>query len=159
MFEIMDVRIRKAKIEDMPRVLELIQELATYEKAPDEMINTVENLESDGFGGTQVFDCIVAEGDDIIVGFALFFTGYSTWKARTLYLEDFIVSEVYRGKGYGTLLFEEVLAEAQRREVKRMDWQVLEWNEPAIQFYKKYKATLDGEWYNGRFFEEDLNHF
>jgi len=159
MFEIMDVRIRKAKIEDMPRVLELIQELATYEKAPDEMINTVENLERDGFGGTKVFDCIVAEGDDIIVGFALFFTGYSTWKGRTLYLEDFIVSEVYRGKGYGKLLFEEVLAEAKRREVKRMDWQVLEWNEPAIQFYKKYKATLDGEWYNGRFFEEDLNHF
>lgn len=159
MFEIMDVRIRKAKIEDMPRVLELIQELATYEKAPDEMINTVENLERDGFGESKVFDCIVAEGDDLIVGFALFFTGYSTWKGRTLYLEDFIVSETYRGKGYGKLLFEEVIAEAKRREVKRMDWQVLEWNEHAIQFYKKYKATLDGEWYNGRFFEEDLNHF
>lgn len=155
----MEVKIRKARIEDMPRVLELIQELATYEKAPDEMINTVENLEKDGFGDKKIFDCIVAENEENIVGFAIYFTGYSTWKGRTLYLEDFIVSEQYRGKGYGKLLFEEVLNEARRRKVKRMDWQVLEWNEPAIQFYKKYKATLDGGWMNGRFFEEDINSF
>lgn len=150
----MEVKIRKAKSEDMPRVLELIQELATYEKAPDEMINTVENLEKDGFGTDKVFDCIVAEKEGVIVGFALYFTGYSTWKGRTLYLEDFIVSEQYRGKGYGKMLFEEVLKEAKRRNVKRMDWQVLDWNEPAIKFYEKYNATLDGEWFNGRFFFE-----
>lgn len=150
----MEVKIRKAGIEDMPRVLELIQELATYEKAPDEMINTVENLEKDGFGTDKVFDCIVAEKEGVIVGFALYFTGYSTWKGRTLYLEDFIVSEQYRGKGYGKMLFEEVLKEAKRRNVKRMDWQVLDWNESAIKFYEKYNATLDGEWFNGRFFFE-----
>lgn len=151
--------IRKATKNDMPQVLDLIQELATYEKAPDEMINTVENLENDGFGENKIFDCIVAEWDDKIVGFALYFTGYSTWKGRTLYLEDFIVNEAYRGQGIGKILFEEVMQEAKRRGAKRMDWQVLDWNKPAIRFYKKHGATLDGEWLNGRFFEDEIKNF
>jgi GNAT superfamily N-acetyltransferase len=153
----MQISIRTARPNDMSVVLNLIQELAVYEKAPNEVINTVENLIKDGFGDSKIFDCIVAENNLTIVGFALYFTGYSTWKGRTLYLEDILVTESFRGKGVGSSLFEAVVNEAKKRGVKRMDWQVLEWNEPAIQFYKKYKATLDSEWINGRFFEQDLH--
>jgi len=104
----MKITIRQSQKEDMPKVLEYIQELATYEKAPDEMVNTVEDLEKNGFGDNKVFDCLVAEVENIVVGFALYYTGYSTWKGRTLYLEDFLVSEDYRGKGIGKLLFNQV---------------------------------------------------
>ena len=155
----MKITIRQSQKEDMPKVLEFIQELATYEKAPDEMVNTVEDLEKNGFGDNKVFDCIVAEVENIVVGFALYYTGYSTWKGRTLYLEDFLVSEDYRGKGIGKLLFNQVILEAKKRNVKRMDWQVIDWNEPAINFYNKYNARLDGEWINGRLFEEDIRNF
>ncbi|MDC0339411.1 GNAT family N-acetyltransferase [Flavobacteriales bacterium] len=155
----MKITIRQSQKEDMPKVLEYIQELATYEKAPDEMENTVEDLEKNGFGDHKVFDCIVAEIENNIVGFALYYTGYSTWKGRTLYLEDFLVSEDYRGKGIGKLLFNQVILEAKKRNVKRMDWQVIDWNKPAINFYNKYNARLDGEWINGRLFEEDIRNF
>ena len=155
----MKITIRQSQKEDMPKVLEYIQELATYEKAPDEMENTVEDLEKNGFGDHKVFDCIVAEIENNIVGFALYYTGYSTWKGRTLYLEDFLVSEDYRGKGIGRLLFKQVILEAKKRNVKRMDWQVIDWNKPAINFYNKYNARLDGEWINGRLFEEDIRNF
>ena len=155
----MKITIRQSQKKDMPKVLEYIQELATYEKEPDEMVNTVENLEKNGFGENKVFDCIVAEIENNVVGFALYYTGYSTWKGRTLYLEDFLVSEDYRGKGIGKLLFNQVILEAKKRGVKRMDWQVIDWNDPAINFYKKYNATLDGEWFNGRLYEEDIRNF
>ena len=155
----MKITIRQSQKEDMPKVLEYIQELATYEKAPDEMVNTVEDLEKNGFGDNKVFDCLVAEVENIVVGFALYYTGYSTWKGRTLYLEDFLVSEDYRGKGIGRLLFNQVILEAKKRNVKRMDWQVIDWNEPAINFYSKYNATLDREWINGRLFEEEIQNF
>lgn len=144
--------IRTAKKTDMPAVLELIQELASYENEPDAVINTVSQLEKDGFGDSKVFDCIVADQKGIVVGFALYFTGYSTWKGKTLYLEDFLVKEALRGTGIGKLLFNEVVNEAKRRRVRRMDWQVLDWNKPAIEFYKKNEALLDGEWLNGRLF-------
>jgi GNAT superfamily N-acetyltransferase len=153
----MPVEIRIALREDMSQVLNLIKELAVYEKAPNEVINSTKNLEEDGFGENKIFDCFVAELNGVIVGFALFYTGYSTWKGRTLYLEDILVTASERGKGIGAMLFEAVKSEAIKRGVKRMDWQVLEWNEPAIQFYKKYNATLDAEWINGRFFENDLH--
>lgn len=144
--------VRSAIPSDMENVLELIKELATYEKAPNEVINTTENLLKDCFGEHKICDCIVAEQDNNVVGFALFFTGYSTWKGRTLYLEDILVTESCRGQGIGALLFEKVIEIAKDRKVKRMDWQVLEWNEPAINFYKKYNATLDPEWFNGRLY-------
>lgn len=148
--------IRNAEVEDMPNVMGLIRALADYEKAPKEVTNSVDQLIKDGFGEDKIFDCLVALVKGEIVGFALYFTGYSTWKGRTLSLEDFLVKDVFRGNGIGKLLFEEVLKVAKRRKVKRMDWQVLDWNEPAIHFYKKYGATLDGAWLNGRFFEEDI---
>ena len=137
----------------MPAVHQLVKELAIYEKAPDAVLTTPEEFVSDGFGERPWFDCLVAELDNgKIIGFALFYTNYSTWKGKCLYLEDFIVNEDYRGIGAGKALFEAVVAEAKRRKVRRMDWQVLDWNEPAIRFYKKYGALLDPEWLNGRLF-------
>ena len=152
----MEVQIRRGEIKDMQEVLNLIKELAIYEKAPDEVEMTVEELIEDGFNDNPIFDVIVAEAENNIVGFALYYTSYSTWKGKALYLEDFIVSESFRKYGIGKRLFDEVVKEAKKRQVKRMEWQVLEWNEPAINFYKKYDATLDGEWVNGRLFYDDI---
>lgn len=144
--------IRKATAEDASLIHQLICELAVYEKAGNEVKTTPEELLRDGFGKNPVFECLVAELENEIIGFALYFTGYSTWKGKTLYLEDFLVTESQRGQGVGKLLFDAVIAEAKRRKVRRMDWQVLDWNEPAINFYKKYGAALDPEWLNGRFY-------
>lgn len=142
--------IREARPNDMQSVHALITELAVYEKAADQMTNSVGQLIEDGFGANKLFDCIVAELDGVVVGFALFYTSYSTWKGACLYLEDFLVTEKLRGKGIGKLLFDEVYQIAKNRKVGRFEWQVLDWNEPAINFYKKYNANLDPEWLNGK---------
>lgn len=147
----MNASIRKATPEDMPKVLELITELAVYENAAEQVENTVEQLTEDGFGANPVFECIVAE-EETVVGFALFYTSYSTWKGTCLYLEDLLVTESKRRAGIGKLLFDEVLQVAKDRGAKRFEWQVLDWNEPAINFYKKYNADLDPEWINGKLF-------
>jgi GNAT superfamily N-acetyltransferase len=149
--------IRKGKKEDLPRVLELIKELATYERAPDEVSNTVEQMEQDGFGPHPVYGLWVAENECGIVGIAIWYWRYSTWKGRRLYLEDIVVTEQERGKGIGKQLFDRVVEEARQLGAKGMVWQVLEWNEPAIHFYKKYyQASLDGEWINCSLSEEDI---
>jgi GNAT superfamily N-acetyltransferase len=145
-----DTTIRTATPKDMQAVNDLIHELAVYEKAGEQHINTTEQLIEDGFGSNKVFDCIVAELNGTVVGFALFYTSYSTWKGKCLYLEDFLVTEKLRAKGIGKLLFDEVYQIAKNKKVGRFEWQVLDWNEPAINFYKKYNATLDGEWLNGK---------
>lgn len=145
-----NIKIRKATPNDMPAVHGLIRELAIYEKAEEQHTNSIEQLTEDGFGPNKVFDCIVAEKDGIVVGFALFYTSYSTWKGKCLYLEDFLVTESMRGLGIGKLLFDEVLQIAKNRKVGRFEWQVLDWNEPALNFYRKYNANLDGEWVNGK---------
>jgi len=142
--------IRQALPNDMQDVHNLIRELAIYEKAEKEHTNTVEQLIKDGFGDNNVFDCIVAEQNSIVIGFALYYTSYSTWKGSCLYLEDFLVTEKMRGKGIGKLLFDEVILIAKKRKVGRFEWQVLDWNEPALNFYRKYNATLDEEWINGK---------
>lgn len=154
-----NIRIRKATATDMKDVLALIHELAIYENAPNEVINTEAQLIEDGFGNQKAFDCLVAiSSKGETVGMALFYTGYSTWKGKTLYLEDFLVKQAFRKEGIGQQLFEAVVSEAKKRKVKRMDWQVLDWNEPAINFYKKNNALLDSEWINGRlFFNYDEN--
>jgi GNAT superfamily N-acetyltransferase len=146
----MRIKIRTALKSDMPVVLDLIKDLAIYEKEPEAVITSVKQLETDGFGENKVFDCVVAENEIGVVGFALYYTGYSTWKGKTLYLEDFLVKKDCRGLGIGKLLFQNVVDEAKRRGVKRMDWQVLEWNKLAIDFYKRNNADLDPEWLNGR---------
>jgi len=146
----MKITVREAVPSDMEAVWNLIRELAIYEKAEHEFINTVDHLTKDGFGPNEVFDCIVAEVGSQVIGFALYYTSYSTWKGKCLYLEDFLVTEAWRGKGIGKLLFDRVFQEAKDRNVGRFEWQVLDWNEPAINFYKKYDAILDEEWLNGK---------
>ncbi|UII33420.1 GNAT family N-acetyltransferase [Fulvivirga ulvae] len=142
--------IREGKKEDLPRTLELIKELAAYEKAPDEVTNTVEQMEKDGFGDHPIYGMFVAENEDqVIVGIAIYYYRYSTWKGKRIYLEDIVVTESERGKGTGKLLFDRVIQQGKESECSGMVWQVLDWNEPAINFYKKYyNATLDGEWIN-----------
>ena len=144
----MEVTIRFGSRADLPRVLELIKELATYEKAPHEVINTVEWMEKDGFGPQPIFGFFVAEMEGIIQGISLYYWRYSTWKGKRLYLEDIIVTEQQRGKGLGKLLFDRTMQHALDEKCTGMMWQVLDWNEPAINFYKKYGAKLDGEWIN-----------
>ena len=145
----MDIIIRRAEKKDCARLLELIQELAVYEKAPNEVTVTLSHFEQSGFGNNRVWWAFVAEKDNVIVGFVLYYIRYSTWKGQCLYLEDFIVTENMRGQGIGKLLFDRVVQETKDKGFSRMVWQVLEWNEPAINFYKKYKANLDPEWING----------
>lgn len=145
-----EIVVRKAVIEDVKSLLNLVKELALYENCPNEVEVSIEEMKEAGFGERRVFDSIVAEIEGEIIGMAIFYTGYSTWKGKTLYLEDFLVTEKWRRKGIGKLLFERVIQEAKERKVRRMDWQVLDWNEPAIEFYKKYNALLDPEWMNGR---------
>jgi GNAT superfamily N-acetyltransferase len=144
------MKLRAAVKEDCKRLLELIQELAVYEKAPDEVIVTLDHFEESGFGENPVWWAFVTEDEQQAVqGFALYYIRYSTWKGQCIYLEDLLVTEIMRGKGIGKLLFEAVMNETKNRGFKRMCWQVLDWNEPAINFYKKYNATLDPEWMNG----------
>jgi len=143
--------IRAAEPKDVEAIFGLINELAHYEKAPEQVTNTAHQLAIDLFQD-KICHAIVAEKNEEMVGFALYYISYSTWKGRCLYLEDFYVKESRRKQGIGALLFEEILEIAKKMQVKRMDWQVLEWNEPAIEFYKKYDAILDPEWLNGRLF-------
>lgn len=144
------MKLKPAIKEDCKRLLELIQELADYEKAPDEVVVSLSHFEESGFGANPLWWAFVAEDDNqVIQGFALYYIRYSTWKGQCLYLEDLLVTEAVRGKGVGKLLFEAVMTETKNRGFKRMCWQVLDWNEPALNFYKKFNATLDPEWMNG----------
>jgi len=144
----MDITIRRAVKEDCPRLLELVQELAVYERAPDEVTVTLNHFEESGFGPLPVWWSFVAEENNVILGFALYYIRYSTWKGQRMYLEDLYVTEAMRGKGLGKLLFDQLIEEAKTRKLHGMMWQVLEWNEPAIKFYKKYEANFDAEWVN-----------
>ncbi len=140
--------IRQAVIEDCPRMLELIKELAIFEKAPDEVTVSLSEFEDAGFGTQPVWGAFVAEISGEIVGISLYYTRYSTWKGRRLYLEDLIVTESMRGLGIGKLLFDKTLSYGKQCGFHGMVWQVLDWNEPAIKFYEKYKAEFDAEWIN-----------
>lgn len=148
------MNIRKAKKEDCPRLLELIRELAIFEKAPEKVTVTEEHFVKSGFGPNPVWQAFVATAEDdnhqeMILGFALYYIRYSTWKGQMLYLEDLLITADHRGKGIGKALFERVIQETKERKLRGMTWQVLDWNTPAIDFYKKYHASLDGEWING----------
>ncbi len=144
----MEIKIRRATKEDCPRLLELIKELALYEKAPQEVTVSLEHFRESGFGEKPVWWAFAAEADGKIEGFALYYIRYSTWKGQRMYLEDIIVTEKMRGKGLGKLLLDRLIIEAQEKKLSGIIWQVLEWNEPAINFYKKYNASFDGEWIN-----------
>jgi len=145
----MNINIRPAVKNDLPFIMEMVHELALFEKAPDEVINTAAWMERDGFGENPLFKAIIAENDKEVLGFALYYYRYSTWKGKCLYLEDFYVKEEFRNFGIGKQLFETVIKTAKHDNCNRISWQVLEWNEPAIKFYKKFNATYDKEWLNG----------
>lgn len=146
---IKNIIIREGKPADLPRVLELIKELALYERALEEVDNTVERMLADGFGAQPIFGFLVAEIEEKIIGISVYYFRYSTWKGKVLYLEDIIVTEESRGQGIGYQLFEATAKQAIVLDCRRLSWQVLDWNEPAINFYKKFEANLDGEWING----------
>jgi GNAT superfamily N-acetyltransferase len=140
--------IRKAVKDDCPRLLELVQELATYERAPGEVTVTLEHFNESGFGKQPVWWAFVSEVDEKIVGFSLYYIRYSTWKGQAMYLEDILITNEMRGKGIGKLLFDRLIEEARDKKFNRIIWQVLDWNEPAINFYKKYNADFDADWIN-----------
>lgn len=142
------INIRDGRREDLPTVLTLIKELAAFERAPHEVTNTIEQLEQDGFGARPIYGFFVAESSGDIIGLSLYYWRYSTWKGKRLYLEDIIVTESQRGKGAGKLLFERTMKKALEENCTGMMWQVLDWNEPAIAFYKRYGSKLDAEWVN-----------
>lgn len=144
----MDANIRKGTEADIAQALTLVKELAAYEKAPQEVEVTPEEMTAWGFGPDKQFDFFVAEVNGEVVGLALYYFKYSTWKGKCLFLEDIIVTESQRGKGLGKLLFDKVVQVSKETRVRRMEWQVLDWNTPALEFYKKYAAGLDGEWIN-----------
>ena len=151
--------VRIGTKEDIPQVLSLIKELAEYEKAPHEVTVSLEELIEDGFGEHPIYGLFVAELEGRVIGIALYYEKYSTWKGRSLFLEDIIVTEKMRGTGIGSQLFEAVIGVAKAINSARMEWQVLDWNEPAIAFYKKYNANLDDEWLNGKLTREQIQYY
>lgn len=156
----MDTIIRKATLEDMRPILELIRELAVFEKEPVDVVAiTVDDLERGGFGEHPQFICFVAEVETEIVGMALVYFRFSTWKGRTVHLEDLVVKDAYRGKGIGDLLYTRVMQYAQDQGVKRVNWMVLGWNEDAIRFYERTGATVMDDWWQVEMEEEAIKTF
>ncbi|HLP13699.1 MAG TPA: GNAT family N-acetyltransferase [Flavobacteriales bacterium] len=153
----MNITYRKGTKADIPELLACINELAHYEKAADQVEVDEAELLRDGFGNNPIYEFLVAEQDKTIVGIALYYYKYSTWKGKALFLEDLIVKQQYRRSGAGRKLFIEVCKIAHDQNCRRMDWQVLDWNTPAIEFYKKFEAKLDAGWLDGRLFKGDLD--
>ncbi|MDO9512647.1 MAG: GNAT family N-acetyltransferase [Bacteroidales bacterium] len=150
------MQIRSAQIEDIPEIITMITELAAYEKAVDEVSIRADQLKEDGFGKNPLFEVFIAENENDILGMAFCYKAYSTWKGRVFYLEDIIVKQEYRRMGIGAALFETVRKRAKDFGAARLQWQVLEWNDPAIQFYNKISAALDPEWINCKLNKEQL---
>lgn len=151
--------IRKGEQKDMKSVLELIQELAVFEKEPDAVELTVADLERDGFGSNPLFHTFVAEIDENIVGIALYYYRYSTWKGKTIHLEDLIVKENQRGSGVGFALYSKIIEQGKMDNVRRIEWAVLDWNIPAIEFYKKSGAKILEDWRIAQIDEKGINEF
>jgi GNAT superfamily N-acetyltransferase len=153
------MNIRKGNPEDMQSVLGLIQELAVFEKEPEAVLITVEDLIRDGFGPVPLFNVFVAEVESEIVGIALYYYRYSTWKGKTLHLEDLVVKEKMRGTGLGYALYSEIMKQAKKDKVRRIDWNVLDWNTPAIEFYEKSGAKVLKEWHVAQMDEAGILDF
>ena len=153
------MNIRKGTIEDMSAVLDLIRELATFEKEPNAVVVSVSDLERDGFGESPLFHTFIAEQNNEIVGMALYYYRYSTWKGRTIHLEDLIVKEKMRGSGLGFELYAAVIAQGKNDGVRRIEWNVLDWNTPAIEFYEKSGAKVLKDWLVAQMDENGINAF
>lgn len=153
------MNIRKGEKKDMKAVLELIQELATFEKEPDAVVVTVADLERDGFGDYPLFHTFVAEVENRIVGIALYYYRYSTWKGKTIHLEDLIVKEEMRGSGLGFALYSKIIEQGKTDNVRRIEWAVLDWNTPAIDFYIKSGAKVLDDWRVAQMDENGINEF
>lgn len=151
--------IRKAVKDDMNSVLDLIQELAVFEKEPDAVVVTVDDLVRDGFSENPLFHCFVAELGTEIIGIALYYYRYSTWKGKTIHLEDLIVKENNRGKGVGFALYKEIIRQGKRDKVRRIEWAVLNWNTPAIAFYEKTGAKVLDDWRVAQMNAEGMDQF
>lgn len=145
----MNIIIRRAERKDCIRIRELVHELAVYEKAPHEITVTQEHFEESGFGENPIWWGFVAEVDGKVEAFALYYIRFSTWKGQRMYLEDILVTEKMRGNKIGEMLFERLIEECKEKKFNGLVWQVLNWNEPAINFYKKFNSTFDDEWING----------
>lgn len=155
----MEITIRKAVKEDVPAILRLIKELAEFERAPEAVINTEQMLLEDGFGAKAIYKAFVAEAENTVVGIALYYTAYSTWKGRIFFLDDIVVTEQYRRHGVGKKLIDNVLKDAHETGANQIRWQVLEWNTPAIEFYKNIGMELDPEWINCRMSKENIEAY
>ena len=153
------MKIRKGNINDMPAVLELIKELAHFENEPDAVVVTVEDLEKDGFSENPLFHTFVAEKNEKIVGIALYYYRYSTWKGKTIHLEDLIVKENMRGTGCGSALYKAIMKQGKKDKVRRIEWNVLDWNKPAIDFYEKSGAKILDDWLVVQMNEEGIDNF
>jgi|TARA_A100001518_G_C1217126_1_gene60197 hypothetical protein len=155
----MNINVRESQPEDMPQVLELIKELAHFEEEPNAVIIDAEQLKKDGFGKQPLFKCFVAEVDDKIQGMALIYFRYSTWKGKTVHLEDLMVRDRFRGKGLGIALYKKVMTYALEQNVKRVEWVVIDWNKNAIEFYKNTGANVMPEWNTVQFDETSIKNF
>ncbi len=153
------MNIRRGKPEDMQAVLSLIQELALFEKEPDAVLVTVDDLIRDGFGPVPLFHVFVAEVEDEIVGIALWYYRFSTWKGKTIHLEDLVVKDKMRGTGLGYALYSEIIKQGKKDQVRRVEWNVLDWNTPAIEFYEKSGAKVLRDWYVVQMDEVGINNF
>ncbi len=151
--------IRKGNPEDMQAVLGLIQELAAFENEPEAVLITVDDLIRDGFGPVPLFHVFVAEVESNVVGIALYYYRYSTWKGKTIHLEDLVIKEEMRGTGLGYALYSEIIKQGKKDNVRRIEWNVLDWNTPAIEFYEKSGAKILGDWRVAQMSEEAINYF
>ena len=153
----MKIQIREGIKKDLPTVLRLIKELADFENAKDQVTITLEDLQKDGFGKTPYYRFLVAERDNEIVGLSFYWIRYSTWKGKFLFLEDFVIKKEYKRQGIGSKLFEETINICKNQKLNGMTWQVLNWNTPAINFYKKYNAEISEEWLNGNLTKNQID--
>ena len=153
------VTIRKGELRDVRAMYALVLELATFENAAHEVTNTIEEMEKDGFGSNPAFEFLVAETSNEIIGVAIYFIKYSTWKGKGVYLDDIVVSQPFRHQGVGTMIFDALINECAKHKAKLLHWQVLDWNEPAIAFYKKYQASFDPEWIDCKLSSAQLQAF
>ncbi len=152
------IKIRKGERSDAPDIFNLIKELADYEKSSDKVLISLQDLKRDGFNKNPLFWTILAESKSEIVGMAFYYIRYSTWNGKVLYLEDFFVKKSFRNQGIGTMLFEECVRETKKINANGLAWQVLNWNQSAINFYKKYNAELKSNWMNGKLYKDQIKN-